>query len=502
MTTSPYAELRRHLREAGALGSVSALLSWDQETYMPAGGADGRAEQRSIIATIVHERRTAPRVGDMIAACENDPSISAEERANVREMRRDYDLLTKLPASLVGEIASTSTRAMEAWKDARQKSDFATFKSWLEKMIDLARQKAACYGTPAGGEPYDALLEEYEPGARAAELERVFTPLASDLSSLIARVNATGKTEKLAVRPPPIPEARQHQFGLFLLTSMGFDMGRGRLDTTAHPFCEGLGPGDTRLTTRYREDEFGGAMYGTLHEMGHGLYEQGLPKLERAGEPLGEAISLGIHESQSRMWENLVGRSRSFWEWARPHASKMLDPWFAAQSVDTLYAMSNVVRPSFIRVEADEATYNLHILLRFTLERALIKGDLAVADLPGAWNTLFEKLLGLRVPDDRRGCLQDVHWSCALIGYFPTYSLGNLYAAQFFQSARKAIPDLDARFARGDFAALLTWLRENIHRHGRRYRAGELCERVTGRKLDSEPLMAYLKGKATEVYGV
>jgi carboxypeptidase Taq len=500
--TSAYTDLKKHLRDAGTLGSVSALLAWDQETYMPPGAAGGRAEQRSMIATLLHERRTSPRVGELISACEQDASLPEIERANIREMRRDYDLLTKLPASLVGEIASTSTRAMEAWKDARQKSDFATFQPWLDKMMSLARQKAACYGTPKGGEPYDALLEEYEPGARAADLERVFTPLAAELSTLIAKINASGKTERLAVKPPSIPASKQHEFGQFLLRSMGFDLERGRLDTTAHPFCEGLGPGDTRLTTRYKEDEFAGAMYGTLHEMGHGLYEQGLPKLERCGEPLGEAISLGIHESQSRMWENLVGRSRAFWTWAQPHASKMLSAWFGAQSVDTLYAMSNVVKPSFIRVEADEATYNLHILLRFTLERALLNGNLSVAELPGAWNSTFEKLLGLRVPDDRRGCLQDVHWSCALIGYFPTYSLGNLYASQFFEKARATMPDMESRIARGDFAGLLGWLRENIHRHGRHHRAGELCRAVTGKPLDSQPLLRYLKGKASEVYGV
>ncbi|MBX3360747.1 MAG: carboxypeptidase M32 [Phycisphaeraceae bacterium] len=497
-----YTQLRTLMREAGTLGSVNALLAWDQETFMPSGGADARAEQRSMIATMVHERRTSARVGELIVACEHDASLPETERANVREMRRDYDLLTKLPASLVGEIASTATKAQEAWKDARQNSDFATFRPWLEKMMELARQKAACYGTPAGGEPYDALLEEYEPGARAAELEKVFTPLASELSALIAKIGASGKTERLAIKPPSIDASKQHAFGQFLLTSMGFDMNSGRLDTTAHPFCEGLGPGDTRLTTRYREDEFGGAMYGTLHEMGHGLYEQGLPKMERYGEPLGEAISLGIHESQSRMWENLVGRSRAFWMWAQPNASKMMSAWFGTQSVDALYSMSNVVKPSYIRVEADEATYNLHILLRFTLERALLKGDLSVAELPGAWNSMFETLFGLRVPDDRRGCLQDVHWSCALIGYFPTYSLGNLYAAQFFETARAAMPDLDVRFARGDFAPLLGWLRTNIHQHGRRYRAGELCERVTGKKLDSGALLRYLKGKAAEVYGV
>lgn len=501
-TASAYAELRSLMRAAATLGSVGALLGWDQETYMPPHGADGRAEQRAMIAGLTHERRTSPRIGELIAACEADGTLSEADRASVREMRRDYDLATRLPASLVSEIASTATKAQEAWKDAREKSDFALFRPWLEKMMDLARQKAACYGTPAGGEPYDALLEEYEPGARAADLERVFTPLAKELSTLVAAIQSTGRTETLSIRPPSIPASKQHEFSMFLLRSMGFDMEAGRLDTTAHPFCEGLGPGDTRLTTRYKEDEFGSAMYGTLHEMGHGLYEQGLPKAERFGEPLGDAISLGIHESQSRMWENLVGRSRAFWTWAQPHAAKMLDPWFASQKLDALYAMSNVVKPSFIRVEADEATYNLHILLRFTLERALLRGDLSVAELPGAWNSLFEKLLGLRVPDDRRGCLQDVHWSCALIGYFPTYSLGNLYAAQFFDAAKRSIPDLEPRLSRGDFAALLTWLRENIHRHGRQYRAGELCQRITGRPLDSQPLLTYLKSKASEVYGV
>lgn len=498
----PYHELRGLLRRAATLASVSALLGWDQETYMPPGGAEGRAEQRSMIATMVHERRTSARVGELIGACEQDSSLDARERANLREMRRDFDLLTKLPASLVGEIASTSTLAQEAWKHAREASDFATFRPLLERMIDLARQKAACYGTPKGGEAYDALLEEYEPGARAAELERVFTPLATELSALIARIKETGKSQTLAIRPPPIAESKQHAFGLFLLESMGFDMNEGRLDTTAHPFCEGLGPGDTRLTTRYRVDEFGGAMYGTLHEMGHGLYEQGLPKRDRLGEPLGDSVSLGIHESQSRMWENLVGRSRAFWAWAQPHAARMMDPWFGAQSLDALTKMSNVVRPSFIRVEADEATYNLHILLRFTIERALLRGDLNVAELPGAWNELFEKLLGMPVPDDRRGCLQDVHWSCALIGYFPTYSLGNLYAAQFFEAARRTMPDLDQRLERGDFGSLLGWLRTNIHQHGRQYRAGELCERVTGKPLDSGALLRYLKGKAADVYGV
>ena len=501
-----YSELRRLARESAVLNSVESLLGWDQETYMPAGGAAARAEQSAALAAIVHEKRTSPRVGELLNACEQDRALVGEAESptarNVKEMRRAYDKATKLPTALVAELARVGSQAQEVWKGARASNDFASFAPWLEKMMSLSREKARCYGVPAGGELYDALLDEYEPDARAAEIARVFGPLGQRLSALVSRLLDHGRAPDDSILGAKIDPARQHEFGMFVIKSLGFDLQAGRLDVTTHPFCSGVAPGDTRLTTRYREERFTDALYGTMHECGHGLYEQGLPKQDHFGEPLGDSVSLGIHESQSRMWENFVGRSREFWSWAQPHAARILGPALASTGVDQLYGATNVVRRSFIRVEADEATYNLHVMLRFELERALLAGTLAVRDLPDAWNRRFRELLGVDAPDDRRGCLQDVHWSFGLIGYFPTYTLGNLYAAQFWERIHADMPDLSSRMSRGDFAPLLSWLRDKIHRHGKRYSAGELCRRVTGAPLSPEPLLRHLEHKLAPLYGV
>lgn len=500
-----YVELCRLRHEAATLGSVAQLASWDQETYMPNAAAEGRAEQSSLLARLVHERSTDPKVGDLLAACESDAALKADARiaANIREMRRDYDLATKLPGSLVAELAEVGSKSQHVWKEARKKSDFAMFKPWLERMMTLTRKKAECYGIPQGGEIYDALLNEYEPNARAADIERVFAPLRVKLSALVAELTTKGKAPSDAPLRAHASKDRQHAFGLFILKAIGFDLDAGRLDVTTHPFCSGFAPGDTRLTTRYDENYFAGALYGTLHEAGHGLYEQGLPKNDGLfGQPLAEAISLGIHESQSRMWENFVGRGKPFWEWALPHARQHLGDPFSSFSLDQVYAAANIVRPSYIRVEADEATYNLHIMLRFGIERDLVSGRLSVDDLPHAWNTAFKDLLGIEVPNDAQGCLQDVHWSFGLIGYFPTYSLGNLYAAQLWEKIRTDIPTLDDQFRRGEFASLLTWLRTNIHAPGRQYSAGELCQRVTGKPLEAEPLLRHLEGKLRPIYNL
>jgi carboxypeptidase Taq len=511
VNSAAYAELRKLLREGATLGAIGSLLNWDQETYMPHAAAGFRAEQASMMASLAHAKRTSPRLGELIEACEKDRGVleHADEAANLREIRRDYDLARKLPADLVAELALVGSQAQEAWKLAREKSDFAMFAPWLEKMLALTRRKAECYGVPAGGELYDALLDEYEPGMTSAQIEAIFTPLRDRLSSLIALVREEGGKVSTKCINVKVDTGKQHEFGQYVLNAMGFDLGAGRLDVTTHPFCSGMAPGDTRLTTRYRGEKFTDALYGTLHEMGHGLYEQGLPKLGeqgRFGEPLADAISLGIHESQSRMWENFVGRSKAFWKWALPKARKHfregkkspLDKY----GVKDLYAAVNTVTPSLIRVEADEGTYNLHVMIRFELERALISGDLKVADLPAAWNARYADYLGVEVPDDRRGCLQDVHWSFGLMGYFPTYTLGNLYAAQFWETILEQIPDLQDQIAEGEFGALLGWLRENIHRHGRRHRAADLCAMVTGKPLSADPLMRHLARKAEQVYGV
>ncbi len=503
---SAYDELSALGREIGTLTAISSLGSWDQETYMPDGAAAHRGEQQALLAGLTHERRTSKRVGDLIAACESDRSLNGDSpaAAAIREFRRDYDLATKLPRELVEELARLGTQAQQVWKQAREKSDYALFAPWLEKIVTLNRRKAECYGWKKDGEAYDALLDEYEPGATAREVEAIFNPLRTRLAGLIAELTTKGRAPSTACLNVKIEHDRQHKFGLFCLEAMGFDLKAGRLDTTTHPFCSGFGPGDTRLTTRYRDESFAGALYGTLHEMGHGLYEQGLPKSDaRAwGTPLSEAISLGIHESQSRMWENLVGRGREFWAWALPHAKKAFAPALDTCSPDDLYRAVNTASPSLIRVEADESTYNLHIMLRFELERAIVKGDLKVKDIPGEWNHRIKDYLGLTVPDDRRGCLQDVHWSFGAIGYFPTYALGNLYAAQLWEKINADIRDLSARISRGDFAPLLTWLRDNIHIHGRRYRAGDLCKRITGKPLSADPFMRYIEGKIRPIYGV
>jgi carboxypeptidase Taq len=502
-TTGAYKQLRGLLRKAATLHSVQSLLAWDQETYMPAGGSEARSEQSADIATIVHQRRTDPRIGELIEQSAEEASHkgSAETR-NLELIKRDYERVIKLPEDLVSELARVGSLAQDAWKAARKANDYNAFKPWLAEMMELTRRKAECYGVPEGGELYDALLEEYEPGGRAAEIEQVFAPLAGQLSNLVGELLDSPTPPDSTALGAEVPTDRQHAFGLRMLQGIGFDLRTGRLDVTTHPFCEGLAHGDTRLTTRYRLNSFMDALYGTLHEAGHGLYEQGLPKGERFGEPLGESVSLGIHESQSRLWENFVGRSPQFWQWATPIAHEVLETPITAFGEDQLFAAANHVERSFIRVEADEATYNLHVMLRFELERALIKRDLHLDDLPGVWNERFEQLLGAKVPDDTRGCLQDVHWSFGLIGYFPTYTLGTLYAAQFWKAANEQIPALEDKIARGEFAPLLQWLRDNIHSHGRRYSATELCERITGGPLRPEPLMDYLGAKLRPLYGL
>ncbi len=507
-----YAALIKALREAATLGSVQQLLNWDQETYMPHAAGAARAEQQALVAGLVHERKTSPKIGELLATCEADKSLTSDPdspaAANLREIRRDYDLATKLPAELVSELAKVASESQEVWKMAREKSDFALFAPALEKMMTLTRRKAECYGIPTAkdgkpGELYDALLNEYEPGITAREIEAIFTPLRAQLTDLIKAVKASKVKVSTKCLEAKIDPAAQHAFGLYVLKHIGFDLDAGRLDTTTHPFCSGFAPGDTRLTTRYRDEKFTDALYGTMHEAGHGIYEQGLPKVgDLFGTPLADAVSLGIHESQSRMWENFVGRSKPFWKWALPKSKKFFGKALAKFDEKDLYAAVNTVQPSLIRVEADEGTYNLHVMIRFEIERAFFGGSIKVKDLPAVWNEKYKDYLGIKVPDDRRGCLQDVHWSFGLLGYFPTYTLGNLYAAQLWETILEQLPDLNKQIAKGNFADLKTWLNTHIHSHGRRYSATRLCELSTGKPLSAEPLMRHLTKKAQQVYGI
>ncbi len=501
-TTHPYETLKSRLRETAVLDSASRVLSYDQETVLPDKGAALRAQQLEAMSALVHKLRTAPEVGELISASEADVSLKADPvaQANLRELRRDYDRATKLPTALVAELAKTSSLGMHAWKEARSKSDFSIFLPLLTRTFELYREKAKCLGYPKDGEIYDALLEEYEPGMTAARTKAVFGPFREKLVPLIDRV-AKSKAPDDSLARASFPIDKQVAFVTSITKQMGFDYGAGRMDVTTHPFCEGLGPGDTRITNRYRPDGWADSLSTAMHEGGHGLYEQGLPKADAFGQPLAEAISLGIHESQSRLWENLVGRSMPFWKWCAKQAGEMLGAPLAGAAPEAIYKAVNIVKPHFIRVESDELTYNLHIMLRFDLERALLAGDLNPKDLPGAWNERMKKDLGLTVPDDRRGCLQDVHWSMGLIGYFPTYTFGNLYSAQIWEAIQRDLPARDELIAKGDFAPILSWLRTNIHAHGRRYRAEELCQKITGKPLSHDPLLRHLEAKVNGVYG-
>jgi carboxypeptidase Taq len=511
MATAPppqpaYEALVRELREVALLWSVSALLGWDERTQMPPRGAAHRADQAALIATLSHARFTSPRLGDLLGEAEArlgpaDKRGDGDGAVNLRETRRSYERARKLPPKLVEELSRTEVLAQQAWGEARAKSDFPAFEPWLTRTLDLKRQQAACIGYAATGDPYDALLDEFEPGETAAGIARVFESLRGPLVELIGRITQSPRKAPSHLLHRHFPAAAQEKLAREAAAAVGFDFSAGRLDVSTHPFCSGIGPGDTRMTTRYHEDDFVDAFFGVLHETGHGLYDQGLPA-EHFGTPRAEAVSLGIHESQSRLWENFVGRGRPFWRWCLPKARAAFPQALADVSEDDWYFAVNDVRPSFIRTESDEATYNLHVLLRFELERAMVRGDLAARDVPGAWNEKMRRYLGLVPPDDARGCLQDIHWSGGAVGYFPTYTLGNLYAAQFFEKARAGLRGLDDSIGAGDFAPLLGWLREKIHRHGKRYTAGRLVREVTGSDLSAEPLLRHLRAKASELYGV
>ena len=497
-----YDELISRTKKVATLESIGGVLGWEERTYMPRGGAGHRANQLGLVAGLMHEWLVDPRIGELLSTVEasdlvKDPDTI--EAANTREIRHRYDRKTKLPKELVEEIAKTTSLAQGEWEKARAKVDFKAFLPWLEKVVDLTKQAAECYGYE--DDIYDALLDDYEPGMKTAEVTRVFDAFLPELVELNQKIAGASKKPDVSIVRRTYDKELQRIFGESIAGAMGFDFNRGRLDVTTHPFCSGLGPGDTRITTRYNPHRLNDALFGIMHEAGHGLYEMGLDKEKHFGEPVGETFSLSLHESQSRLWENQVGRSRDFWVHFFPQARRIFRDALGDVGLDDFYSAINHSEPSYIRIEADEATYNLHIMLRFELERALLKGDLKPADVPGEWNSRFKKYFGIEVDNDANGCLQDVHWSAGYIGYFPTYALGNLYSAQFFAKAKQDVPDLSQQIAGGELSGLLGWLRKNIHRHGGRYRAKELGEKVTGQPLSHKPLMDYMNRKFGEIYG-
>ncbi len=497
-----YEELKRRCREISLLGSCAGVLGWDERTYMPRGGAGLRADQLSLLSGMMHEKFTDPKVGELLSTLEASDLVKDEdslEAANIRETRHQFDKATKLPRDLVEEITKTTTLAQGEWVTARKNNDFKHFQPWLDKVLTLQIRKADAYGYE--GEPYNALLDNYEVGATVDEVVDVFEKLRKELVVLLKKIKDAPMRPDVSIVERDYDVNLQKVFGESVAQAMGYSFETGRLDTTTHPFCTGLGPGDTRITTRYNPKRLNDALFGIMHEAGHGLYEMGLNKEKDFGMPTAESASLGIHESQSRMWENQVGRSKAFWEYFFPQAQRIFKESLSGVSLDDFYAAINNVTPSCIRVEADEATYNLHILLRFELERAMLKGDLKPADVPGEWNRRFKDYFGIEVKSDADGCLQDVHWSAGYMGYFPTYTLGNLYSAQFFAQAQKDMPDLMTQFKQGALSNLRQWLKENIHQHGTRYRATKLVQKVTGQPLSHQPLVDYMTAKFQEIYG-
>jgi carboxypeptidase Taq len=478
-------ELLERLAEIADLERVAMLMAWDQEVCMPPAGGEPRGELRATVGRLAHERFTDERVGEWLAAAEPRDELEADV---VRVARRDFDKARRVPGELVAEMARAGVAARGAWLQARAADDYASFAPYLERNVELRRRYSACF--PEAEHPYDPLLDDYEPGMTTAEVRNALERLRDGLVPLVA---AAPEIDDSLLRDGPFPEAGQRQLLVTVLRAIGVDDQQWRLDEAAHPFEATIAQSDVRLTTRYDEADLD-SLYSALHEFGHGLYEHQVdPALSRT--PVGGGASSAWHESQSRLWENMVGRSAGFWRWCLPHAQAALPERFDGVTWQEVQRAANAVRPSLIRVSADEVTYGLHIVLRFELELALIEGDLAVADLPAAWQERTRAYLGLEVPDHAHGVLQDIHWAEGAFGYFPTYALGNVIAGQLWQRVTADLPDLDERIAGGDFAPLREWLAEHVHRHGRRYLTGELLQRVVGEGLDPAPYLAYLEAK-------
>ncbi len=483
-------------REARRFEHIGALLGWDRETGMPPRAIEERAHQEALISALHHEKITAPRVGELLERA--DAEEGTPDAAFLTVKRREYEKNTRVPTEFVKEMTELTSRAQAVWATARTENDFPAFEPFLDRIVEMNRRLSDYLGFQ--DHPYDALLDQYEPYATTAEIDRAFCDLEAGLVPLVAAI--------AEVRPPDdsflrhrYPADGQERFSRELMVALGYDLERGRLDRSAHPFTTTLGAQDVRITTRYQEDFLQGSLFGTIHETGHALYELGMPA-ELQGTLLAEGTSLGVHESQSRLWENMIGRSRPFWIHWLPRLQAIFPTQLEGVSVDQFYRAVNRVAPSHIRVEADEVTYSLHVILRFRLEVALISGDLSVKDVPEAWRATSRALLGIAPESDSTGVLQDVHWSFGGFGYFPTYALGNLYAAQLLDVIQRDIPDLWDRVEEGDTSQVLAWLRSHVHAAGSTRRARELMKDVTGRPLGAESFLSYLTSKYGEIYSL
>lgn len=500
MKLTPIKELKSRLVEVSHLSSILSLLHWDQEVYLPAKAGEARAAAISNLSSLVHKKFVEIDADGLLTKLKKQldaKKLKGGEAVIVAETWRSFERASKLPDAFVRELAETTSLAQGVWVKARQTNNFKLFLPWLAKIVKLKQKEAKLIGYKDS--PYDALLDEYEPGMTTVEAAKILNDLKDFLVPFLKSIRQTKTASNGKKVKGWFPIAEQEEFNKFIIGKLGFDLEAGRLDKTVHPFASGLHPYDVRITTRYTEDDALYAIGSTIHEAGHGLYEQGLAA-EHFGTPLAESVSLGIHESQSRLWENNIGKSLPFWKYFYPKLQKKWPKPFAKVSLSEFYKIYNKVEPSLIRTESDEVTYNLHIILRFEIEKEMIEGSIDLADLPKIWQAKMKEYLGIDVPTDSLGVLQDVHWSGGGIGYFPTYSFGNLYAAQFFVTMKKAIPDLDKQIAKGEFGPARAWLNKHIHAHGKTYTASALVKKVTGEDLNSCYFTDYLKEKYGRIY--
>jgi carboxypeptidase Taq len=499
--------LTTRLLEIQRINSASSVLSWDQETYMPAGGGAARAEQIAVLQGLAHQKLVSPEIEQVLSQWVDPATGQAAEqpgdlwdepsRSLLREVWRDFSRAKKLPSEFVMTLSRECSLAQQVWAEAKTQNTFAKFLPNLRTILSLKRQETQYLGYTDS--PYNALLDAYEPGSTIAALQPVFAQLKARLVPLLRQITESHVRIDDSILRHSYDQTRQLEFGRLVLTAMGYDFERGRLDLSAHPFTTSFHPTDVRVTTRVYERELQSCLFSCIHEGGHGLYDQGLDQ-RYFGTPLGDSVSLGIHESQSRLWENCVGRSRAFWRFFYPVLQQTFHNQLQGVDVERFYAAINCVKPSFIRVEADELTYNLHIMLRFEIEQDLIEGKVQPEDLPALWNQKMKEYLGITPTSDAEGVLQDVHWSFGAFGYFPTYTLGNLYSVQFFEQAKLEIPRLEEGIAAGQLLELRRWLEQKIHRWGRMFTPDHLARRVTGTTISPDPFLSYVEKKYGEIY--
>jgi carboxypeptidase Taq len=497
-TPELYASYVSRMQRIADIKNANALLQWDQETYLPTRGAHFRGQQISTLSELAHQQFSDEKLGDQLRELSGRNDLTFVQQRNVERTLEDYTRNKKYSSAFVRKLSEQVNKAFHSWIEARKQNTFSVFAPELEALVALKKEETDILGYE--GHPYNALLDEYEKGATTELVDRTFAGLLPSLKAL---------TDKIAARPQVddsflsqhFPRQQQWDWGLYLLRELHYDFEAGRQDISEHPFSISFNPQDVRITTRVDENDFGNMTWSCIHEAGHALYEQGLPVSEY-GLPSGEACSYSIHESQSRLWENNVGRSHAFWHHYFPHLQRHFPEQFRGLSAEQFYRGINKVQPSLIRTEADEITYHFHVYIRYELEKRLIEGSLATADIPGFWNDQYQKLLNVQVPDDKRGCIQDVHWSHGSFGYFPTYSLGSFYAAQFYQTAKTSLPGLEEELSAGKTQGLLDWLRKEVHAKGRLYQSEELCQEISGKGLDVSFFLDYLLDKYTKIYNL